>query len=485
MIGSDSEDDDPFDFDRKKKHRDEDDDEEENVPYMLFDFRQGSTKWPEGVELVNQERANDLLEKAKEAAAAEAKRMQEKELKDKDGKGGDPKGGKEKGKKGRGTGTGGIGPQLPKGSQNYAEWWLDSPRNAEEEEEPIKDTSAPEGAKFETLNDGSTALLVQPGTRLKLDCSNLLEGGDAKKEERDKAEKRRRKRRNKYMGGWGGLGKDDFDWKTMWKEWVNEYTVTMDIKLLEEPPREGMALFQTALIHAGDNHKGGKSRLKSSEGEALVSSSGGVGVLGTFGDVTKCRLKANRWHRVTVSVKCATDAKQKGEMLTWIDAATGAVLKSDSIISNGRFALDPSALFLFSSSQHAMMARTVAIRTLRVEAKATTDIEAKQGLARDRVLSMFNLEREKEVDNQRKGLSLSSIFAKPRPIWSAPAMVGTFGDPFIEGTVFEGASCLAWSFQVLNLVFQRMLADQRSIFAAAAAEPTRNALGDVAHIMER
>jgi hypothetical protein len=29
---------------------------------------------------------------------------------------------------------------------------------------------------------------------------------------------------------------------------------------------------------------------------------------------------------------------------------------------------------------------------------------------------MFNLEREREVDTQRRGLSLSAIFAKPRPV---------------------------------------------------------------------
>lgn len=117
-----------------------------------------------------------------------------------------------------------------------------------------------------------------------------------------------------------------------------------------------MSLFQTALIHAGETQKGGKGgRLKSSEGEALVSSAGyifpprilclsclgsdpksfsrfpgGVGVLGTFGDVTKSRLKANRWHRVAVSVKCATDAKQKGEMLTWIDAVSGGLFSLSS-----------------------------------------------------------------------------------------------------------------------------------------------------------
>ena len=87
-----------------------------------------------------------------------------------------------------------------------------------------------------------------------------------------------------------------------------------------------------------------------------------------------------------------------------------------------------------------MMARTIAVRTIRVEAKASDDRDAKAGLARDRVLSMFNMQREREVDEKRKGLALASIFgAKPRPMWSAPALVATFGDPFIQGTMFEGS----------------------------------------------
>ena len=133
-----------------------------------------------------------------------------------------------------------------------------------------------------------------------------------------------------------------------------------------------------------------------------------------------------------------------------------------------------------------MLSRTVAVRTIRLEAKASDDKDAKAGLARDRVLSMFNMQRQNEVDQQRKGLSLASLFgAKPRPMWSAPALVATFGDCFIEGTMFEGSSCLAWSFQVIDLIFQRMLGDQDSLFEAPAALPTRMALGDVAHVFAK
>ena len=118
-----------------------------------------------------------------------------------------------------------------------------------------------------------------------------------------------------------------------------------------------------------------------------------------------------------VSVKCSTDPKQdpKGELLTWIDAVGSATVRSEIIAANGRFALDPAAFFLFSSGQEAMMSRTVAIRTVRVTSAITDNQLARADLGRDRILSMFNIEREREIDIQRRRLSLASIFDKPRP----------------------------------------------------------------------
>ena len=59
------------------------------------------------------------------------------------------------------------------------------------------------------------------------------------------------------------------DYKKWFKSYINEYTITMDIKLLEEPPREGISLFQTALIHSKENKRTGKSVLSKSDGECL------------------------------------------------------------------------------------------------------------------------------------------------------------------------------------------------------------------------
>jgi hypothetical protein len=70
---------------------------------------------------------------------------------------------------------------------------------------------------------------------------------------------------------------------------------------------------------------------------------------------------------------------------------------------------------------------------------------------------VFNEERKQETEEQRKGLSLSPLFAKPRPMWIAPAFVAAFGDAYIERTSLENTSNLAWSYTVLNFVLQRMV----------------------------
>ena len=444
----DDEDDDPWGYDsgKKKKNRPDAGESEQEPSYMLFDFRHGREKWPQGVELVDNELAAELLEKAKKEAEAEAKRQQEREAqKDKD-KDKDKEKDKEKSsdrKKGFSSWGGGMsgaayGPVGFGGGTDFDPWSSFRPGgeggSAAVEDIAEKEWKAPEDAVFETLNDGSTAFVLPPGKRLKIDLSALLDGGDAKKEEREKKKRRRRKRMGKW-GGWYGGG----DWKSSWKEWVNEYTITMDIKVMDSLPREGLSLFQTALVHAGAAQKSGRGKLKQTDGEAIISSAGGVGILGSFGDVTKAKVKLNRWHRVAVSVKCAADTKQKGELLTWVDAAGGAVVKSEAIAANGRFALDPASLFLFSSAQSAMMSRTVAIRTVRVVARPSDDAAAKADLARDRLVSMFNVEREREIDAQRRGLSLASLFAKPRPVRFS-VLVPQLSGPNLKFT-FAGVVC--------------------------------------------
>jgi hypothetical protein len=217
-----------------------------------------------------------------------------------------------------------------------------------------------------------------------------------------------------------------------------------------------------------------------------VNSAGGVGSLGTYGDVSKARVEANRWKRVVISVKCVKGGNKntKGELRTWVDAVPCSVVKHDSIVQEGRFSLDPASLYLFSSSSPNMMPGNIAVRTVRVQAGCVSGAEVKRDRAKDKIISMFNEERIAEVDLQRKGLALSNLFAKPRPVWLAPALVATFGDAFIEGTRLEGSSLLAWSFTVLNECLQRCLLEQSLFFERFTSEK-RGCVSDTLFVLNK
>eukprot|EP01038_Epipyxis_sp_PR26KG_P004031 gene4031-5768_t len=460
--GSDSDD----DYDREKSGKKRakkfgQDEEEEKAPYMFFDFRRGTTGWPSNVEYVDQKRADDLLDKAT-AAAEEAAKAKKKD--------GDEEGGK-------------------KDSMTGISW--DSVGMDAAEDEPTVGIH-PE-ATFETLKDGSTALLVKPGYRLKLKLNELLEGGDEKKEERAKKEAKAKKRAAEYskdvwgigpsMDVWGGYAGSKKKW---FKEVVNEYTITMDIKIVEELPREGASLFQTALIHSKENKRTGKTTLSRSDGECVINQSGGVGMFGTYGDTTKAKVEVGYWKRVVVAVKCSDKQKEKGEMRTWVGSEAGVVLKEESITAGERFSLDPDNLYLFSSAQNGMMPGGILIRTVRVEKKFATDQDVKANRALDKVLSRFDEERKKEVEEQRKGLSLAPLFPKPRPMWVAPAFVAIFGDAFIEKTTLEGSSNLAWSYTVLNFALQKMLKQPLLLNESfGLTHSSRVGLSDTLHVMQQ
>ena len=140
----------------------------------------------------------------------------------------------------------------------------------DDQNEVVKDLS------FESLKDGSQALIVQPGYRLKLNLKDLLSGGDEAREQREKRIKSNQKvaalsKESNIDAIDVDSDDDDFDslgdgfselggghvndgwaidpWATRWfgeKEFINEYTITMDIKLLDAPPHNGVSLFQTA-----------------------------------------------------------------------------------------------------------------------------------------------------------------------------------------------------------------------------------------------
>lgn len=338
---------------------------------MFFDFRKGADNWPSNVELVDSKRAEELLEKATLAMEELVKRKKKDDDED------------EGNKKESSTSTVTFGS------------WNDLERH--EEEEPESSSVHPD-ASFETLKDGSTAFIIKPGYRLKLKLNDLQEGGDENKLERERKALKQKKRAAKFAASassWVGGGSSstkeidfwdlsNFESKKWFKEYINEYTITFDIKLMEAPPRDGISLFQTALIHCTES-RNGKTTLSRSDGECIINQSGGLGIFGTYGDTTKARLDPGVWRRVVVSVKCSDKQTEKGELKTWISTEAGVVLKEETIVANGRFAIDPDNLFIFSAAQSAMMPGNVAIRTIRVEMCYASDKEVRSNRARDKV----------------------------------------------------------------------------------------------------
>lgn len=364
-----------MDLRQSKRGGDEGDDKKE-PKYMFFDFRRGAEHWPDNVELVGLKRADALLEKAMEAANARIQLMSDD---------GDNKGGK------------GKVDMMGFGNDDF-----DDESEEEEQQESEQKSNVGSNAPFRKLPDGSHALVIEPGFRLKIDLSDLSKGGDATKEDRARKARQKKKRRERLKaeraawgfhgggGGGGGMnewkdyGGDNFKSKFN-KTFINAYTITIDMQLTEPAPREGLSLFQNSLVYTTEDKKLGKVTLQRSDGECIVNASGGVGVFGTFGDITKARVGVGSWTRVVVTVKCTADDAEKGELRTWVNAEPGIVVKDGAIRSGERFAIDADALYLFSSKNSSMMPGNVLVRCIRIDEVFSTDEMVRANRARDKV----------------------------------------------------------------------------------------------------
>eukprot|EP00808_Paulinella_micropora_P006835 g75373.t1 len=433
----------PGGFHRTGMQKEEED--KSDSPYLEFDFRRGASRWPEGVEMVNAEKAAELLHKTKQA------------LLDRDRESSD--------------------------------------RKAPAKAAPVSSASlkAPPEAEFELLKDGSTALVIPPNTRLKFDLTDLINGRweERKHNKPSKPKQKGKAHGRSRLGTLLGFGSEDFDMMSAWgfgsstsvKDYINEYTIVCDIKLLAAP-EQGMSLFQTGLAHSSEetNSKGGV-RISTSEGECLINRAGGLGMFGKFGDVSKHKVSTGKWHRLVISVVAAE--KGKGVYRAFLDTHPMGTAQKELISANGRFALDPEHLFMFSSSKEELMPGKVALRYVRVVANwAWLEKDVVENRAVSKVVSMFTEQQQQQEEHQHKGLSLKALFNKPRPVWLAPTMVALFGDAYIEGTMFEGASCLAWSFAVLNHALQQLgrTAPQQRLFLSCLPSEQSAALTDVCHV---
>jgi hypothetical protein len=489
------------------------------APYLSFDFRRmKKQRWPEGCELLLPETREEVDKAAKELLKTTL--IAEERFKSMARRGGVSSsdlssrvGSWDDVQKNRGTGTA-MGPanHVSYGSIDYMELLGGSDSDSDQDQSNPKKiytekdlaSPAPQGAKFETLGDGSTALIMEEGCRLRLDLSDLVD--DAWKKRADIKVEDTGKNRVGAAAQGGGESKyssSTYMRKRKLKEPINEYTVTMDIKLIEDvmPPANGngVALLSTKLYYVHEDIKKKLKKIKASDSELQLNSKGGIGKFGQYGDTARVRLTPARWHRVVVTVRCKDPPKKKktkksghfgqrapstndwgddsfgggggkknntknagGEMRTYIDTKPCCTISGDAVAAqwfkkNGRFALDAKALYLFSSGNEAMMPGSIAVRYVRVSSKFSSPEDVKSMRARDKIISMYNENVKDTIDQQRKGLVLSALFAKPRPMWMDPSLVGLFGDAYIQGTTLEGSSAMPFSFMSICLAMKRMV----------------------------
>lgn len=237
-----------------------------------------------------------------------------------------------------------------------------------------------------------------------------------------------------YKGGFDGYG----------KEYINEYTITMDIKLLSPPPPTGLSVFQTALVHSSTKEQKGSAGVKEllkSTGECIINERGGVGIFKTYGDIRKKPLEVGKWHRIVISVKCAAKTGEMGEYRTWIGTNPCATSKGDEFSQNSRFSIDPAAFFLFSSDTPEMMSGNIAIRTLRVEKGSATDATVRANCLRDKDFYPSIKAITNDEEDSNNFFALRQLIRKSRPMWMIPAFLGIFcdkyvGDVFMEVSIF-------------------------------------------------
>lgn len=71
-------------------------------------------------------------------------------------------------------------------------------------------------------------------------------------------------------------------------------------------------------------------------------------------------------------------------------------------------------------------------------------------------------------------------------MWATPSLVGLFGDAFVEKTVLEASSNLAWSYTVLNHALQKMIKQPILIHDNSGLDTrARTSLSDTLHVMQQ
>ena len=142
--------------------------------FMFFDFRVGAERWPKNVELITSGAAADMISKKKEELVKECGKKKEPDgphnphnVRNDAGGG---KGGVLGDRGGKGRGDHAKDPRFMADTDSSDDTDDDDVAGAGGPPDPqdLLLSLAPPGTQFETLNDGSTALVVPHGARLKL-----------------------------------------------------------------------------------------------------------------------------------------------------------------------------------------------------------------------------------------------------------------------------------------------------------------------------
>ena len=497
--------------------------QERNCTFQFFDFRGGRAQWPKSAHIVSQERAKTLRKRhERDVMIRTAKKPAKKAA-------------------AGGGGLGGLGlfggsgdddddgddiaaRQRVVAQSNYSTSQMRR-ENAKEddtydEEENPQELTPPREDMFERMADGSYCFRVPAGHRIMLDLRGLRPKA-GRTAQNDDAFAPNRKGRNKARAGRakaagtkaaaaavaartggaaaGAAGAAGAKANRAATYYANahlyrdpttyvEYTITMDVRLDGLAPGEDSALFQTSLSRPveGEASAAGTTRggvtFEPSNGECTVAPNGGVGTLGSFGDVTRHRLRTGRWVRLTIcveakgagpgKVKAGDKEPMRGRMRTWLNGFPLADVIGEEI-DGPTYGLRDVSLFLFSAGDPARMRGSFSIRTLRVETAIFQNTEqVRRFLTEDRLLDRFNEDSEKKVDELRGRLSLAEHLprgAAPHLVRAAghgaPRRAGGARVPLLETS---GSHGFIWEHRVFMLCIDKVLADGDSVLGDLA-----------------
>ena len=232
---------------------------------------------------------------------------------------------------------------------------------------------------------------------------------------------------------------------------INDYTITMDIKLDKLPDND------ISLFVANDFAE------IESEGETYIYKSGGVGVFGEPG-VSESWLKPGKWSRVVITVGHGWQNRDDRKLITYVNGKKcSSVSRGIFSIGDSRFAVNPLAFYLFKSARNSLMPGNIKLKYVKFSPNYTTPEKVREENFSNRIFSYWEIEKKKEEKKMYESLSLQPLYKRPPPVWLHPAFIAEFGDAFIEGSGLDGGSPSP-AIAMFSLTMSNCLQNQETYF---------------------